>query len=64
MQQLAHKNPWKTVFVIFVFVFLTTILSTACWLYRYFRLQQEVPLPAAQALRATVSITRVMLLKQ
>jgi hypothetical protein len=29
MQQLAHKNPWKTVFVIVVFVFLTTALSTA-----------------------------------
>jgi hypothetical protein len=28
MHQLAHKNPWKAVFVIVVFVFLTTTLST------------------------------------
>ena len=59
MQQLAHKNPWKTVFVIVVFVFLTTALSTAGWLYRYFRLQ-EVPPPSAQALRATRPVSRIM----
>jgi hypothetical protein len=59
MPQLAHKNPWKTVFVIVVFVFLTTAHSTAGWLYRYFRLQ-EVPPPSAQALRATRPVTRIM----
>jgi hypothetical protein len=57
MQQFTHKNPWKTVFVIVVFVFLTTALSAAGWLYRYFRLQ-EVPPPSAQVLRATRPVTR------
>jgi len=28
MQQLARKNPWKAVFVIVVFVFLTTTLGS------------------------------------
>jgi hypothetical protein len=60
MQQLAHKNPRKSIFVIVVFVFLTTTLSTACWLYRYFRLQ-EVPPPSAQALRATRPVARIAL---
>jgi hypothetical protein len=59
MQQLPHKNPWKTVFVSVVFVLLTTTLSTACWLYRYFRLQ-ELPPPSAQALRATRPVTRIV----
>src|ERR1700739_1415287 len=54
IQQLTRKNPWKT-----VFVFLTTTLSTACWFYRYFRLQ-EVPLPSAQALQATRPVTRTV----
>jgi|HubBroStandDraft_6_1064221.scaffolds.fasta_scaffold489376_2 hypothetical protein len=31
MQQLAHKELWKTVFVIVVFVFSTTALGTAGW---------------------------------
>jgi len=57
MHQFTHKNPWKTVFVIVVFVFLTTAPSTAGWLYRYFRLQ-EVPPPSAQVLRATRPVTR------
>jgi len=56
MQQSAHKNPWKTVFIIVVFVFLTAALSTAGWLYRYFRLQ-EVPPPSAQVLRAIRPVT-------
>jgi hypothetical protein len=59
MQQLTQKNPWKTVFVIVVLVFLTTTLSTACWFCRYFRLQ-EVPPPSAQALRATRPVTRIV----
>jgi hypothetical protein len=54
MQQLAHKNPWKT-----VFVFLTTALSTADWFHRYFRLR-EAPPSSAQALRATRPVTRTM----
>src|SRR5258708_4653252 len=57
MHQFTHKNPWKTVFVIVVSVFLTTAPSTAGWLYRYFRLQ-EVPPPSAQVLRATRPVTR------
>ena len=57
MQQFMHKSPWKTVFVIVVFVFLTTALGTADWLYRYFRLQ-EVPPSSAQVLRATRPVTR------
>ena len=59
MQQLAHRNPWKTVFAIVVFLFLTTTLSTAGWFYRYFRLR-EVPPPSAQALRTTRPVTRIM----
>jgi hypothetical protein len=59
MQQLARKNPWKTVFVIVAFVFLTTALSTAGWFYRYSRLQ-EVTRPSAQALQATRPVARIM----
>ena len=59
MQQLGHKNPWKTVFVIVAFVFLTAALSTAGWFYRYSRLQ-EVPPPSAQTLRATRPVARIM----
>ncbi len=59
MQLLAHRNPWKIVFVIVVFLFLTTTLSTAGWFYRYFRLR-EVPPPSAQALRATRPVTRIV----
>lgn len=59
MQLLAHKNPRKTVFAIVAFVFLTTVLGTAGWFYRYFRLQQ-VPPPSPQALRATLPVTRIM----
>src|SRR6267154_1301796 len=59
MQQLGHKNPWKTVFVIVAFVFLTAALSIAGWFYRYSR-RQEVPPPSAQALRATRPVARIM----
>jgi hypothetical protein len=59
MQQLAHKNPWKTVFVIVAFVFLTTVLGIAARFYRSSRLQ-EVPPPSAQALRATRPVARIM----
>jgi AraC-like DNA-binding protein len=59
MQQLAHKNPWKTVFVIVAFVFLTTALSIAAWFYRYSRLQ-KMPPPSAQAPRATRPVARIM----
>jgi hypothetical protein len=59
MQQLAHKNPWKTVFVIVAFVFLTTALSTAGWFYRYYRLR-EVPPISAQAQRAARPVARIM----
>ncbi len=63
MQQLGHKNPWKTVFVIVAFVFLTAALSIAGWFYRYSRRQEvplEVPPPSAQALRATRPVARIM----
>ena len=58
MQQLAHKNPWKTVFVIVAFVFLTTALGIAGWFYRYSRLQ-KLPPPPVQALRATRPVARI-----
>ena len=59
MQQLSHKNPWKTALVIVGFVFLTAALSTAGWFYHYSPLQQ-VPPPSAQTLRATRPVARIM----
>jgi hypothetical protein len=56
MQQLTHKNPWKTVFIIVAFAFLTTVLGIAGWFYRYSRLH-EVPPPSA---RATRPVARIM----
>lgn len=59
MRQLAHKHPWKTVFAIVAFVLLTTALSTPGWFYRHYRLQ-DVPPPAARALRATRPVATIM----
>ena len=59
MQQLAHKNPRKTVFLFVAFVFLTTALSIAGWFYRYSRLQEGPP-PTAQPPRAPRPLARIM----
>jgi hypothetical protein len=58
MQQLSHKNPWKTALAIVGFVFLTAALSTAGWFYHYSPLRQ-VPPPSAQTLRATRPVARI-----